>query len=416
MKRIFISTFFILLFSFVSAQAGEVYFIELKGVITGTSHKFIQKGINEANDKGALAVVIKLDTPGGLVDATRQIVQEILSSGIPVVVYVSPAGAQAGSAGTFITLAADYAYMAEGTNIGAAHPVNATGNDIEGDMREKAINDITSFMRSIAEKRKRNMEEAELAIRESKSFTATEALNAGLIDAIVENDDALLTLLSQELSAENLSRVDFTPTLTERLSFVLANPNIILMLLFVGSLMIFLEFKMPGSFVFAGVGIVAFVIFLFGVNLIPINYLGLSLIILGVALIVAEIFVTSYGLFAVAGLISIIGGARLLFDTVNVQGVEVSLRVLIAIALVFATIVILIGHLVAKDFKRKPATGKSSLVGRTAEVLKWSDIDGAVDVHGEIWRAISKDNFKRGDKAVIESVDGLTLTIKKQNT
>jgi membrane-bound serine protease (ClpP class) len=303
--------------------------------------------------------------------------------------------------------------MAEGTNIGAAHPVSGTGEDITGDMRTKALNDITSFMRSLAEKRGRNIDEAVLAITESKSFTATEALEAGIIDAIIPNDETLLITLAEKLEIESLSRVDFEPNLTERLSFFLANPNTLMLLLFIGMLMIFLEFKMPGSFVFAGIGIVAFVIFLFGINLLPINLLGLILILLGIGLIVAEVFVASFGLLAVAGLVSLIMGARLLFDTANVEGIAVSMSLLVTLSGTVGLAIILIGRLIAKDFARKRVSGVDGLVGTPALVLRWEEGAGKVDLHGEIWSAVSEDDIAEGDTVEVLSSSGLTLTVKK---
>lgn len=404
------------LFSFTAyAQTDErtndVYFITVKGAITGATHKFIDKSITHAEAENASAIVIKLDTPGGLLESTRDIVQSIMSAKIPVVVYVSPAGGRAGSAGAFITFAASYAYMAESTNIGAAHPVAATGGDIEGDMREKALNDTVSFMKSIAEKRELNAEAAIATVTESKSYTAKEALELGLITAIAVDEDELLDNLAEKIDKKSLNKIYLEPTLTEKLAFTLSSPNFLVLVLFIAVLMIFLEFKMPGTFVFAGVGIVAFIIFLIGINLIPINMVGLLLIALGIGLLVAEVFVSSYGLLAVAGIVALIGGMRLLFDTDKVQGLSVSLSLIIALAAILGGIVFFVGRLIFKDHKRKAVVGIEGIIGKSAKVIYWKDDKGQVDVRGEIWSATSKTPHHKGDTVTILSVEGLMLTV-----
>ncbi len=413
MKRIifFISLAASLLFS-VAANAATVYFLEVKGVIIDHTYKYIKKAIDKTLAEDGAALVIKLDTPGGILDSTRNIVQEIFESPVPVVVYVSPQGAHAGSAGTFITLAGDYAYMAEGTNIGAAHPVDASGGDIEGDMRDKAMNDTVSFIRSIAEKRGRNTDEAELTVTESKSFTASEAFKAGLINGVVNNDSVLLLTLETELKLDGLpTRVNIEPTLTERAAFILSDPNILLLLFFVGVFMIFLEVKIPGTFVFAGTGIVALVLFMIGINIIPINLLGLLLIIAAVALLIAEFFVTSFGLLTVAGIAAFIGGVRLLFDTAGTQGVHVSIGLIVVLVAILLFFALFVGRLIVKDHRRKPAVGLTSIVGETGTVMRWQDGKGKVYLHGEIWNARSDAPLKKDDEIVATAVDGMLLTV-----
>ncbi|MDR0454168.1 MAG: ATP-dependent Clp protease proteolytic subunit [Deferribacteraceae bacterium] len=419
MKRItllFISFAVSLIFS-ATADAATVYFVEVKGVVTEPTRKYIQKAIDKAAKDNAAALVIKLNTPGGVLESTRGIVEDIFESPVPVVVYVSPQGAHAGSACTFITLAGEYAVMAEGTNIGAAHPVDITGKNIEGDMREKAMNDTVSFMRAIAEKRGRNIEEAVLTVTESKSFTASEAIKAGLIDGVVNNDDSLLLMLETELNLDaSPLRADIKPTLTERAAFMLSNPNTLLILFFFCLLLIFLEIKIPGSFVFAGTGIVAIILFMVGINIIPVNMLGLLLIVAGILLFVAEFFLTSYGLFAVAGIASFIGGVRLLFDTAGAQGIRVSVGLIVVLVAVLLFLFFFVGRLLIKDFRRKPAVGLDAIVGTVCTVIQWENEKGKVYLNGEIWNAQSDTPFNKDDEVTVAEVNGMLLTVKAVNT
>ncbi len=417
MKKTFLCliTFLTVVMMSSPVMADTVYFTDIKAVITSATHKYIDKAMHTAQENNAAAIVFKLDTPGGTLDSTREIVQSIMASPIPVAIYVSPSGARAGSAGTFITLAANYAVMADGTNIGAAHPVGAAGEDIQGDMRDKTLNDTVSFMRSIAEKRGRNISEAILTVTESKSFTASEALRAGLIDAVVHDDEALILMLEEDLGV-TLNRVDIVPTLTENVSFFLSDPNILMLLMMLGMLMIFLEFKMPGTFIFAGTGIVAIILFLVGSNLIPINFLALLMVIGGMGLIVAEIFVSSFGLLALAGVVTMIGGIRLLFDTEGVQGVAVSISLMVFMALFVAGVVLFIGRLIIKDMRRKPVVGMNSLTGKTASVMEWKGHEGKVYVHGEIWSASSDEVLRKGDSVIIDNADSFILKVSKEES
>ncbi|MDR2401843.1 MAG: nodulation protein NfeD, partial [Deferribacteraceae bacterium] len=396
-------------------QSAEVHFLKVDGIISSGTHKYIKKAIENAAKEDAGALVIKLNTPGGLLEATRNIVQEILASPVPIVVYVAPAGSRAGSAGAFIALSANYAIMADGTNIGAAHPVSLSGSDIEGDMREKALNDTSSFMRSIAEKRGRNMDEALLMVTESKSFTASEALRAGLVDGVIHDDDALLLMLEQELGIEKCVKTEISPNARERLGFALASPDLLVILFLLCVLMFFLEFKMPGTFVFAGVGMVCLVLFLVGINIIPVNWIGLLLIIAGIGLLVAELFITSFGLMAIAGIIALVGGLWLLFDTDKAQGVSVSVSLLITVVLITGTVILLLGRLILKDHFKKPMLGMNSVIGKKAEVLVWSGSFGQVRVHGEIWKAVSDETLTAGEEVTVEEADNFSLKVTKRD-
>ncbi|MDR2883792.1 MAG: nodulation protein NfeD [Deferribacteraceae bacterium] len=404
---------FILLISF-NAYAGTVYFATVDGVITSATHKFVQNGLQKAINDNATAFVIKLDTPGGVLEDTRLIVQEILESPVPVVVFVAPQGAHAGSAGAFITLAADYAVMSDGSNIGAAHPVDMTGADIKGDMRDKATNDAVSFMQSIAEKRGRNVEQAILMVTESDSLTATEALEANIIDHILNTDDELLSMLNDALKpATPLVKQEIAPTMLEKISFTLSDPNLMVLLFLLGIFMIFLEIKAPGTFVFAAIGIVSLLLFMIGANFIPINMLGVLLILCGIALLIAEIFITSFGLLSIAGIAAIAGGSRLLFDTVGSQGVAVSIWLLVLLSAMTAGLIMAVGRLVVRDFRRKPVGGMNDIVGEHATVMQWSGTSGKVYLNGEIWSAVSDTEYQKDEQVTVTSSENMTLTVKR---
>jgi membrane-bound serine protease (ClpP class) len=394
-------------------ETGDVYFVKVDGIISSGTHKYIKKSIETAVQNDAAALVIRLNTPGGLLEATRNIVQEIFASPIPIVVYVSPAGSRAGSAGAFIALAADYAIMAEGTNIGAAHPVSISGSDIEGDMREKVLNDTESFMRAIAEKRGRSMDEAVLIVTESKSYTASEALRAGIVNGVIHNDDALLVILEEELGVTECVKKEITPNAKERLGFALASPDLLVIIFLLGVLMFFLEFKLPGSFIFAGIGLVCIILFLVGINIIPVNWFGLLLIVAGIALLIAELFVTSFGLMAIGGIIALVSGLWLLFDTDKVQEVSVSIALIIIVVIVVSVVILFLGRLILRDHFMKPLTGMSSVLGQKAEVLTWEGLSGQVRVHGEIWKAECEEALAAGDKVVVLSEDSFLLKVAK---
>ena len=403
--------FFIFIFSLPRVYAKNYYFVEIKGIISYFSYQYISSGIDKA-DKGDGILVVKLDTPGGLLDATRKIVQLILESETKVVLFVSPQGARAGSAGTFIVLAAHYNAMAEGTNIGAAHPVSITGKDIEGDMRQKIESDTTAFIKSIAEKRGRNSEYAVKMVTESESLTAKEALEAGLIDTIVNTDEELVNIVNEHYGYKDPAKIEYIqPTIIEKIAFFLSDPNVLILLLFIGLLAIYLEFKMPGTFVFAALGISALLLFLMGINIIPINYLALMLILAGIALIIAEVFIPSFGLLTISSIIALSAGMYLFFYKEGNVEIRIS-KMFIAFTIFFVLgIVLLIGRLLIKDFRKKPVTGMDRLVGKKGRVLIWENGEGKIAVEGEIWNASGSYHLQKDQEVIIENYDGMTLHI-----
>jgi membrane-bound serine protease (ClpP class) len=409
MKKLFL---LILILLSQNLFAKNVYFLEIKGVITPFTVKYIKGAIQKAeNDSGFL--VLKIDTPGGVLDSTRKIVQNIFESKAKIISFVSPQGARAGSAGTFIVLASDMAVMAEGTNIGAAHPVSVTGKDIEGEIGKKIENDTVAFMKSIAEKRGRNVEAATQTVLNSKSFTSSEALQSKLIDLIVNSDSELLNKIEEKYQEKNLSPVYIKPDIYEKISIFLSDPNVLMLLLIIAILSIFLEIKMPGTFVFAGIGISALLLFLFGINIIPLNYMALLLILAGIALLIMEIFIPSFGLLTFASVVSLVFGMKLLFDKEGNMGIGVSYMMIAVVVLIILLIALIIGRLVLKDFKKKPETGMEKLINMTGTVKVWNDKKGKIFLNGEFWDAVSEDTLSVGDTVQVTDYKDMTLYVKK---
>ena len=404
-------TLLLLITAFSAACAKDLLVMDVKGIISGYSHKYITEALKEAKSKDA-ALMIRLDTPGGLLESTRDIVQEFFGSGVPVIVYVAPQGARAGSAGTFITLAADFAVMSDGSNMGAAHPVNITGKDIEGEMAKKVQNDTLAFMRAIAEKHGRNADAALLTVTESKSYTAKEALDAGLIDAIADSDELAFSLAAAKLGFQKGTITYLKPTALQKTAFFLSDPNMLILLLFIGIAAIILEFKMPGTFAFAGIGIAALILFLAGINIIPVNSLALLLILGGLGLLVAEIFLPSFGLLTLGAVICMGFGMYLMFSREGNMGIGVSIWLIFTVIACISAVVLFLGRLILKDIRTKPVTGQAGLLGLTGEVKDWDDKEGHVFLHGEIWRAKCAEPLAVKDKIKVIKVSGMTLTVE----
>lgn len=410
MKKILVFLLFILSSSTLFAK--NVYFLEIKGVISPFTSKYIKNAI-EIAEKDSGYLVLKIDTPGGVLDSTRKIVQHIFESDVKIISFVSPQGARAGSAGTFIVLSSDLAVMAEGTNIGAAHPVSVTGKDIEGEIGKKIENDTAAFIKSIAEKKGRNIDAALDTVLNSKSYTAKEALQLGLIDYIANSDSQIVELIKKGYNENSLSSIYIKPSKYEKISIFLSDPNVLILLLIIAIISIFLEIKMPGTFVFAGIGIVAILLFLFGINIIPLNYMALLLILAGITLLVLEIFIPSFGLLTVASIISLIFGMKLLFKKEGNMDIGISYTVIAATIILIIAIALIIGRLLIKDFKKKPETGMEKLIGMIAVVKIWEGGKGKVFINGEYWDAEGEDNLKPGDKVEVYKYKDMLLYVKR---
>lgn len=403
-------------FSFAQEQYKKINAFEINGVITDATLKYVKENI-EKSEKENAAVLIYIDTPGGVLESTRNIVQAILSSKVPVITYVYPKGARAASAGMFITIAGNYALMSESTNIGAAHPVASSGEDIKGEMEKKVLNDTVALAKNIAEKRGRNTAPVVAMVKESASYTSKEALDLKVIDKVA-GDENIISLLPESLNISKDAVIEkVEPDFTQVLYNIIADPNILAVLLFIGIALILLEIKVPGTFIFGTFGVVSLIIFAYGANIIPINFLGIGLIILGFALIVGEVFITSFGLLTLGSIVSFVFGLRVLFDSEKSAGVTVSMWVIIIIIGLLVSIALLIGRLIIKDFSRKPIIGLEAMEGLLVEVIEWDNVKhtGKVSVQGEIWNAVCNDEVNVGDKVRVVWLESLTLHVEKNN-
>ncbi len=408
----------------LSQDRPRVYILTYDGVINPVAADVIKSAIDKTYEENGECLIIELDTPGGLMKSMQEIVKNILSSPVPVVVYVAPPGSRAGSAGVFITYAANVAAMAPGTNIGAAHPVTLqSGADSSDTMMEKVTNDAVAFIRSIAEKRGRNVEWAEEAVRESASIPASEALKLGVINVIAPDVDSLLHYLngreyevlngSKILHTENAVREKIEISWRFKLLNVIIDPNIAYILLLIGIYGIFFELYNPGAILPGVVGAISLILAFYALHTLPVNYAGLLLILLAIILFIAEIKIPSYGMLTVGGIISLVLGSVMLFKD-TLPFFQVSWKV-IAFATIITTLffVFAIG-LGIRAQRRKPVTGREGLVGEAGEAKEdFIKGKGQVEVHGEIWTAFSGEKIKKGDAISVVSIENLKIIIKK---
>ena len=411
--------------------------IVVDGAISPASAEFIEGAIEEADDSGAEALVIVLDTPGGLVESTREIVQAMMASRTPIVVYVAPSGARAGSAGVFLTLAAHVAAMAPGTNIGAATPVSMGGGGLPGGpapadsaiersggdpLERKILNDTVAFIRTIAERRGRNADWAETAVTEAVSVTETEALEQNVVDLVaaslpelldridgreVEVFDRRATLRTAGADVRTLD-----PGLRFRILDTIANPNIAFILMMIGIYGIFFELMNPGAILPGVVGGISLLLAFFALQALPVNYAGVLLILFSLILFIAEVKVVSHGLLTVGGVIAFVLGATMLFDSPG-SLLRVSWSVIIPAALLTAGFFAFAMGLAWRVWKSKPTTGREGLVGERGVVRRRLDPEGQVLVHGELWRARAEEVLEPGDPVEVVGVDGLTVEVRR---
>lgn len=405
--------------------ASTVQWLTIDGAIGPVANEMLVAALKQAQDEDAEALVIELDTPGGLLKTTRMMCKTILASRIPIVVYVSPPGARAGSAGVFITLAAHVAVMAPGTNIGAAHPVGLGGigssQDSSGVMEGKITNDAAAFARTLAEQRSRNAEWAEQAVRESRSVTDSEALELEVIDFVASSPDSLLILLhgrvvtidgrADTLNTEHASISESPMSLRLRILDLIADPNIAYILLLLGVYGLFFELYNPGAILPGVVGALSLILAFFSLQLLPISWAGLLLIILAIILFILEVKIASYGLLSVAGIVSMILGSLMLFQP-GVTGVKVGLDVIIPAAIVTALFFVFVVGMGLRAQARKVVTGEEGLIGEIGTAISELSPEGKVSVHGEIWSARSTQTISRGQKIRVVRVDGMVLTVQ----
>jgi membrane-bound serine protease (ClpP class) len=421
---LFIAFYLSVVTSLVSAEPPrEVMVITVEGVVNPVSAEFIQKNIKKAVKKGCEALVIELDTPGGLDTSMRSIVKEIVSSEVPVVIYIAPGGARAASAGVFLTLAAHVAAMAPGTNIGAAHPVNL-GGKMDKTMADKATNDAAAYIRSLAESRGRNAEWAEKAVRQSISATETEALKEHIIDLVEKDLPSLLSDIDgrdvRTPFGERTLRTKGAKVVREEISLRLkllnfiSDPSVAYILMLLGFYGLFFELTSPGA-IFPGVaGGICLILAFYAFQTLPVNYAGLLLIILAVILFILEIKITSHGVLTIGGVIAMLIGSLMLFETPG-PFVRLSLYLILPAVFITALFFSFTIRLAMKAYRRKPVTGREELIGM--EGIAKTDVTpkgGMVSLHGELWSAWSGEPIARDDRVVVEEVRDLKLKVRKQ--
>jgi membrane-bound serine protease (ClpP class) len=419
-------TVFILLFfipGFLSAQ--KVISITINESINPASAEFIHEGIQKAQTENAECLIINLNTPGGLLVSTREIVTNMMKSEVPVIVYVSPSGAHAGSAGVFITMAANIAVMAPGTNIGAAHPVSLTGKS-DAVMNEKGTNDAAAFLRTIAEKRGRNVQWAEEAVRNSVAITEEEALEKNVINIIAITQKDLLTQLDgKTVELNNRSKVLHTKNAEvaylemgffQKVLSRLSDPNIAYIIMMLGFYGLLFELFSPGAIFPGVVGVICLILAFYSMSSMPVNYAGLALIVFGIVLYLLEIKIVSHGVLAIGGTVSVLLGSMMLFRTTPAESyISLSWAVIFAVTAVSALFFIFLVTMGLRAQKAVKVSGISTMIGQTAVTLGALDPAGQVRILGQIWKAISlAGNINANEKVTVKEIKELTLYVEPQ--
>ncbi len=406
-----------------ATAAQPVSLIDLDGAITPITDRLLTMAVERAQADGAQALVVQLNTPGGLERSMRTMAQTILNAGIPVIVYVAPTGARAASAGVFITMAAHVAAMAPATNIGAAHPVTAGGGDMGKEMSKKAANDAAAFARSLAAERGRNVDWAEKAVRSSVSVTEREAVKLKVVDLVADNLQDLLakvdgrivktargTVTLQTRDAP-IKRIEIR--FRDRFLALITDPNIAYILMMVGMLGIFFELQNPGVVLPGVIGGISLILAFFAFQSLPINWAGVLLILFGIALLIAEIKIASHGVLTIGGVISMVLGSFMLYDAPEV-GFRVSWAVILPTVGSTAGLFVWAVSAGVRAMRRPAVTGAAGMVGRQAVARGELAPEGHVNVDGEIWRAVAEGgSIPAGEKVRVTAVDGLTLRVSR---
>jgi len=401
----------------VQADPKPIYTVTIADTIGPGVAEFLEDALDQASQNDAACIIIALDTPGGAVESMRRIVQAIYTCTAPVVVYVSPDGARAASAGVMITMAADIAAMAPGTNIGAAHPVSLGGGDMNDTMAEKAINDLVAFSKGIAVRRGRNAAWVEKAIRESVSITAQEALTLNVIDLLASDTDDLINQIngrsvSQKgvLDLDKALKMPIKQGIRTRILKTISDPNIAYILLLIGLAGLYFELSHPGAIFPGVVGGICLILAFYALQHLPVNTTGILLILLAIVLFIMEIKITSYGLLSVAGVITLMLGTLMLFKGAGPQ-YRIAWRVIVPTVALISVFFISIAWLVVRAQVHRPMTGADGLVGETGVVKQIDGLEGKVVVHGELWRAEFAQPVSVGDKVVVQAVDQLVVKV-----
>lgn len=419
--------FMSIMFSCLFGQE-KVTVIAVDGVINPVSSDFIRRAIEQSETDGSQCLVILLDTPGGLVTSMREITQSMMDAPVPVVVYVYPPGAHAGSAGVFVTLAAHIAAMAPGTNIGAASVVSlgfgGGGDSTNTTMMRKATNDAVAFIKSIAEERGRNAEWAEKAVREAAAVSAREALKLNVIDLIAPNLDSLLTAIDgrvvktaagmDTLKTRDCEKLYLEMSLQDKILDVISNPTIAYILFILGLYGLFFELYNPGAIVPGVIGGICIILAFYAMHTLPVNYAGIMLILLAVILFLLEIKITSYGILTIGGVVSFVLGSIMLYGS-DSPFLKVSWEVIAAVTAFTVLFFLIAIGLGLRAQSLKPAIGREHIVDSEAEALEdFVNGKGQVKLEGEIWQALSDDEIHKGDRLRVVSIKGLTMKVEKK--
>ena len=401
-----------------------VYTIEVDGIINPATAKFIIDSIDEATQQGAQCLIIQLDTPGGLMESMRVIVKKELASTIPIIVYVAPGGARAASAGVFVTMAAIIAVLAPGTHIGAAHPVTLGGGEGKESktMKDKIVNDTVAFIKNIAKTRGRNADWGEKAVVKSVSITDEEAVKLNVVDLISPDVTTLLDKIdgkvvkfngvTRTLHTKGVQPKPIKMSWREKLLDVISNPQIAYYLLMLGGMGIFFELSNPGAILPGVVGGILLILAFYALQVLPVNYAGLALILFAIILFIAEIKVVSHGLLAVGGVISLFLGSLMLFRSPE-EYMTLSLSVIIPAVLVTSAFFIFAATMAIRARLRKPTTGMEGLIGEVGIASTPIAPEGKISIHGEFWDVVSDQNIEKGDKVQVIGVTNLKLKVKK---
>ena len=404
-------------------EKAPVYTIEVDGIINPATAKFITDSIDQAAQQGGQCLIIQLDTPGGLMESMRLIVKKILASNIPIIVYVAPKGARAASAGVFITMAAHIAVMAPGTHIGAAHPVTLGAEGKENKtMTEKILNDTVSYIKTIAKSRGKNVDWGEKAVRKSVSITEEEALKLNVVDLISPDLQDLLTKIdgrvvkfdgtTRTLLTKGLQPQSIQMSWRYRFLDIISNPSIAYILLMLGIYGVFFELSNPGVILPGVVGGIFLILAFYALQMLPISFAGLALILFAIILFIAEIKVVSHGLLAVGGVISLLLGSLMLIES-PAEYMRVSLTVIIPAVLVSGAFFIFAVTMAIRARLTKPTTGMEGLIGEEGIASTNITPEGKVSIHGEFWNAISDQSIEGGEKVQVFGVANLKLKVKK---
>ena len=451
MKSLILALALMLLGSSLHAEEPKfAILLDVKGPIGPATSDYVRRGLAEAQEQGAATAILRIDTPGGLDVSMREIIQGILASPLPVVGYVAPSGARAASAGTYILYATHVAAMAPGTAVGAATPVQIgvplsplpSGDDRgpepekdEGsDQRpeaieahptiaDKAVNDAVAYIRSLAQMRGRNAEWAEKAVREAATLSSEEALEQGVIDVLADSltdlltkvDGRAVTLLGETRSLETAGLVvrAIEPDWRTELLAIITNPNVAYLLMIIGIYGLILEFYNPGTIVPGVTGAISLLLALYAFNVLPINYAGLALLLLGIALMVGEAFAPSFGALGIGGTAAFVIGSVMLLET-DVPGYGISWMLIGSIALVSAGLFLLVMILLVRARRRAVVTGPEEMIGSKGQVVEWKGHIGRVRVHGEVWRARAARTLHPGHRIRVADIDGLILVVEPE--